>query len=463
MTARSRLVLFVLCAANFMVAIDFSILNIALPSIGTNLHFSEANLQWIATAFSLPSGGFLLLFGRFGDLAGRRRVFVTGLAVFTLSSLLAAFAWDPAALLAARALQGLGAAAIVPTGMALLTTSFAEGPERDRALGIAGSLMAFGFTVGVVLGGVLTQALGWRSTMALSVIMGAAVSIAAPLLVGESRNPHHSRLDIPGAVTVTGGLLAAIYALTTAAQSGWGRPGVIAALTGGVALLVAFLVIESRVDEPLVSLKVLRRRTVALGNLGGLTAFAMASSVVFLGTLFLQQIHGMSPTGSGLVFGVMGVAAAIGGAVAPRVVGRFGSPRTLVVSLFAQGVTTAVIALIGRGDGVAILLIAGVPWAFVQIFAIVAYGVTATSGLANHEQGMATGLVTTAQQVGLTVGIPLLSAIAASRSNALQRAGRSASDGLLSGIHVSIGVDAAILVAVSAVLAVGLRGLGKRG
>ena len=192
LSARAKLVLFLLCAANFMVAVDFSILNIAVPSIGEDLHITDANLQWIATAFALPSGGLLLLSGRIGDLVGRKKVFVAGTVLFTAASVIAAVAWVPAVLLAGRALQGIGAAMIVPTGMALLTTSFPEGPQRERALGINGTLMTVGFTAGMVLGGALTQALSWRSTMVLNTVMGTIVLVGAPRLLTESRNPHAS-------------------------------------------------------------------------------------------------------------------------------------------------------------------------------------------------------------------------------------------------------------------------------
>ena len=225
LSVRARLVLFLLCAAQFAVALDFSILNIALPSLGRDLHLAQANLQWGMTAFALPSGGFLLLFGRIADTVGRRKIFITGLSLFTAASVLATLAWSPAVFLAGRALQGLGAAAIVPAGMALLTTTFKEGPERDRALGIMGSLMALGFTFGMVLGGVLTETLTWRSTMALNVVMGLLVLVGAPLLLTESRNEVRQRIDVPGAVTVTGGLLALIYGLSTAAESGFGEIG----------------------------------------------------------------------------------------------------------------------------------------------------------------------------------------------------------------------------------------------
>ncbi|HWG24939.1 MFS transporter [Actinospica sp.] len=453
---RAKLVLLVLCAANFLVGIDFSILNIALPAIGTNLHIGEANLQWVATAFALPSGGLLLLFGRTGDMIGRRRVFLAGVTLFTAASVLTMLAWDPASLLIGRALQGFGAAGVVPTGMALLTTSFAEGRARDRALGIAGSVMATGFTIGTLLGGVLTDMLNWRFTMVLPIALGIFVLIATPLLVSESRNEHHTRLDLPGAATVTGGLLAVIYALTTAAQDGWGRANVLGTLIAGVLLLAAFVAIEARSSHPLVSLKVLRRRTVALGNIGGLLAFATGSAIVFIGMLFLQQINGLSPLRAGLVFGWLGVVAAISGTVAPRVIGRYGSRSVLVAGLLAQGVGSVLIATMTRGDSVLILALAGVIWVYGNLHAIVAFNVTATSGLSNEEQGLATGLATTTQQVALTVGIPILSAIASTRQNSLLHAGRSAQDALIGGFHLAMWADAAILLVGTGLVAAGL-------
>lgn len=205
MTPRTKLILLLLCAAQFIIALDFSILNVALPVLGGDLGMGQADLQWAVTAFALPSGGFLLLSGRIADLFGRRRLFLIGLALFTAASVLAALAWSPAAFLAGRALQGLGAAVIVPTGMSLLTTTFTEGPQRERALGVSGTVLSLGFTIGMVLGGVLTDALGWRSTMGLLSVAGVAVLAIAPLVLTESRHPRRPRLDLPGAVTVTGG------------------------------------------------------------------------------------------------------------------------------------------------------------------------------------------------------------------------------------------------------------------
>ena len=458
LSVRARLVLFLLCAAQFAVALDFSILNIALPTLGRDLHMTQADLQWGMTAFALPSGGFLLLFGRIADQAGRRRIFVTGLALFTAASVLATVAWSPAVFLAGRALQGLGAAAIVPSGMALLTTTFKEGPQRDRALGIMGSLMALGFTFGMVLGGVLTETLTWRSTMALNVVMGLLVLVGAPLLLTESRNEVRGRIDVPGAVTVTGGLLALIYGLSTAAQSGFGAAPVIATLVAAVLLLAAFVVIESRTAEPLVSLRILRRPTVAFGNLAGLTTFSMMSAVIFLGTLYLQQVDGLSPVTTGLVFGVLGVSCAVSGNVAPRVVARIGAARTVAGGLVLQAAMTGVLLTITQGRaGVWVFTIDGAAAAFGHLAAIVSYSVTATSGLPDEEQGLATGLVTTTQQVGLTIGIPLLSAVASARTDSLRSAGETLRAATLGGVRLGLGADAVLVAALALLVAFGLR------
>lgn len=446
LSGRDKLVLFVLCAAQFMVALDFSVLNVALPVLGPDLGMSTSALQWAVTAFALPSGGFLLLFGRIGDLYGRRRIFLSGLALFGAASLLATFAWDPASFLAGRALQGMGAAAIVPTGMSLLTTTFPEGPQRDEALGISGTLMSLGFTVGMVAGGVLTDALGWRSTMGLLTLFAVLVLPLAPGLLPESRTPDRPRLDIPGAVTVTGGLLALIYALSTAAEVGFGRADVLITLVAGLALLTAFVSIESRSAQPLVSLPMLRRRTIAWGNLGGLVTFSMMSTIVFVLTLYLQEVLHLSAFETGLVFGVQGVLSVVAGAYTPKVVGRFGARRTLIGSLAGQGVLIA--SLLGIGtDGASVwLATAGVSLASAfHLGAIISYGLTVTSGVPNEEQGLATGLVTSTQQIGITVGIPLLGVLATTSTD------------LLTGAHTVITLAAAITLVAAALVALGLR------
>ncbi|TGA89119.1 MFS transporter [Streptomyces sp. MZ04] len=447
-----QLVLFVLCAAQFMVALDFSVLNVALPVLGPDLGMSQSALQWAVTAFALPSGGFLLLFGRAGDLFGRRRLFLGGLALFGLASVLATFAWDPASFLAGRALQGVAAAAIVPTGMSLLTTTFPEGPQRDRALGISGTLLSLGFTIGMVLGGVLTDTLGWRSTMGLLTLFALIVLPLAPRLLPESRTPDRPRLDIPGAVTVTGGLLALIYALSTAAERGFGGTDVIVTLITGVLLLTAFGYVESRAASPLVSLPMLRRRTVAWGNLGGLVTFSMMSAVIFVLTLYLQEVLRLSAFQTGLVFGVQGALSVVAGIYAPRVISRFGAHRTLVVSLIGQGLFIA--ALLGINDSAWSVWLATAGVSIASMFhlgAIISYGVTVTSGVPDEEQGLATGLVTSTQQVGITIGIPLLGVLATTGTD------------LLAGTQTVLLIDAAVVLAAAALVAAGLRRTGSRG
>ncbi|MFF0299353.1 MFS transporter [Streptomyces sp. NPDC004562] len=446
MSRRDKLVLFVLCAAQFMVALDFSVLNVALPVLGADLGMDRSVLQWAVTAFALPSGGFLLLFGRIGDLYGRRRLFLTGLGLFAAASALATLAWDPASFLTGRALQGLGAAMIVPTGMSLLTTTFAEGPARDRALGISGTLMSLGFTIGVVAGGVLTDTLGWRSTMGLLALFALVVLPLAPGLLPESRTPSRPHLDVPGAVTVTGGLLALIYALTTAADHGFARADVLATLVLGAALLTAFAVVESRTTAPLVSLPMLRRRTVAWGNLGGLVTFSMMSTVVFVLTLYLQGVLHLTAWETGLVFGVQGIVSVVAGSLTPRFVSRLGARRTLVVSLAGQGLFTGGLLFLDAHSWSVWLATAAVSVASMfHLGAIISYGLTVTSGVPDEEQGLATGLVTSTQQVGITVGVPLLGVLA------------TTSGDLLGGTRTVMALDTGIVLAAAALVAVGLR------
>ncbi|WP_103533559.1 MFS transporter [Streptomyces sp. SM11] len=460
LTPRARLTLLLLCAAQFIIALDFSILSVALPVLGEDLGMGRADLQWAMTAFALPAGGFLLLFGRISDLFGRRRLFLAGLAVFTMASVLAAAAWDPASFLAGRALQGLGAAAVVPTGMSLLTTTFPEGPQRNKALAVNGTVLSLGFTVGILLGGVMTDQLGWRSTMTLLAGAGAIVAIVAPLLLAESRPAERPRLDVPGAVTVTGGLLSVIYALSTAADQGFGEIEVIATLVLGLLLLGAFVAVEFRAAQPLVSLQMLRRPSVAFGNLGGLTTFSMMSSVIFLLTLYLQQVLGLSGFETSLVFGGQGVVLAATGMAASRIIAALGARRTLVVGLAVQSAGTAALVFLPGSGGVPLAVTALLLASVGHMSAIVSYGVNATSGLTDHEQGLATGLVTSAQQIGITIGIPVLSALAAGRAGALERAGENAATALLGGTRLGLGANAVLAMAAAVAIAAGLRRAG---
>ncbi|GGS68278.1 MFS transporter [Streptomyces tanashiensis] len=446
MTGRMRLVLVVLLLAQFMLAVDFSILNVALPVIGQGLGFSLGGLQWIATAFALAAAGFTLLFGRVADLVGRRRLFLGGMALLGVSSLAGGLATGPEVLMAARVAQGLATAAVTPAGLSLLTSSFPEGPLRAKALGLNGALMSAGFTTGAILGGVLTDLLSWRWAFLVNVPVALAVLLVAPAVLKESRPAVRPRLDVPGAITVTGGLLALVYGLTVTGEHGWTDPTALTALAVGAALLAAFVLVERRAASPLVPIHVLKRRTVVWGNLAGLVAFVTETSLVFLMTLYLQDVLGFSPLAAGLSFGVLGAGTVLGGVAASRFIGRFGARAALVSGGLLQAVAT--LALYGLGDdrgSLALLLAATFAGGVGNMLAIVGFMVTATSGIPESEQGMATGLATMTQQIGITMGTPVMSAVVVTAPV------------LLDGIGLAVLVNAAIVAAGAVLSALFLR------
>ncbi|MFI9116607.1 MFS transporter [Streptomyces venezuelae] len=441
MTGRMRLVLVVLLVAQFMLAVDFSILNVALPVIGQGLGFSLGGLQWIATAFALAAAGFTLLFGRVADLVGRRRLFLGGMALLGVSSLVGGLATGPEMLMAARVAQGLATAAVTPAGLSLLTASFPEGPLRARALGLNGALMSAGFTTGAILGGVLTDLLSWRWAFLVNVPVALAVLLVAPAVLTESRPAVRPRLDVPGAITVTGGLLALVYGLTVSGEHGWTDPVALVALAAGAALLAVFVLVERRAAAPLVPLHILRRRTVVWGNLAGLVAFVTETSLVFLMTLYLQDVLDFSPLAAGLSFGVLGAGTVLGGVFASRFIGRFGARTALVSGGLLQALATVSLYGLGEGPGSLWLLLAATFAGGVgNMLAIVGFMVTATSGIPDHEQGTATGLATMTQQIGITMGTPIMSAVVVTAPV------------LLDGIGLAVLVNASI-VAAGAVLA----------
>ena len=453
LTPRLRLVLILLLSTQFMLAVDFAILNVALPVIGKDLGFSIAHLTWIATSFALCAAGFTLLFGRVADLFGRRRLFLWGLVVLGAASLVGGLAQNPAMLITARVLQGLATAAVTPAALSLLTTSFPEGPLRQKALGLNGALMSSGFTTGAVLGGVLTDLLSWRWAFFINVPVALTVLIIAPRVIKESRPDERPELDLPGAVSVTLGLLAVVFGLTRAGQNGWGSAGALLSLAAGVLLLVVFYAVERRVSAPLVPLSVLGKRSVAWGNLAGLIAFLTETSLVFPLTLYLQDVLGFSPLAAGLSFGVLGLGTVTGGFTAAKVIGRIGAKQALIVGGSLQTVFTA--ALLGLGhdrSSMWLMLVASFIGGVGNMLVIVGFMVTATSGLADHEQGLATGLATMTQQVGITMGTPIMSAVATA---AMVGTGASA---MLGGLKVAIAVNAAIVLLGLLTSAVFLRG-----
>jgi MFS family permease len=435
-TPRQRALLLVLLGAGFMLSVDFSILNVALPEIGAGVGLDVSALPWVTTAFVLPAAGFSLVCGRLADTVGRRRMFRSGMALLVVASLLGGVATNPELLLTARALQGFATAMTLPAALSLLTTSFAEGTARDRVLGLNGALLSGGFTVGSLAGGALVGLLSWRAAFFLNVPVAVAILLAAPFLIGESTLPERSRLDLPGAVTVSGGLLAVVYAVI--------ERNVTAGVVGG-ALLVGFWLIERRSPAPLAPPRVLARRTVAWGNYAGLVIFAMEPAMIYLTTLYLQRVQGLSPLATGLVFGVPGLASVVAGLLAGRAVGRFGSRRVLVAGMTVQALATVPLLFLGPERGALLIL---VPALFIGFFghvpAIVAYTVTATSGLPDEEQGLATGLTSMTQQVGLTVGIPVLSAAAATGSTEL------------AGMHLALGVDVVVTLVSAALISLAL-------
>ncbi|MFB9679348.1 MFS transporter [Streptosporangium vulgare] len=439
---RQRLILLVLLGAGFMMSVDFSILNVALPEVGAGVGLGLAGLPWITSAYALPAAGFTLLFGRLADLFGRRRLFLSGVVVLTGASLLGGLASNPEMLLTARVLQGFATAMAIPAALSLLTTTFTEGTTRDRVLGLNGALLSGGFTIGALAGGTLVSLLSWRAAFFINVPVALVILLLTPFLIGESRLPDRVRPDLPGAVTVTGGLLAVIYAAI--------ERNILSAVVG-VLLLAAFWVIELRSPAPLIPVRILRRPTVKWGNYAGFVVFTMETAMIFLMTIYLQKTLGFSPLATGLIFGIPGLASVAAGVIAGRLIGRFGSRQVLTVGLAVQGLTTLPLVFLGTGQ---VALAVVIPALFIGFFghvtSIVAYTVTGTSGLPDEEQGLATGLTSMTQQVAITIGIPVLSAVAATQSVEL------------TGIRLALSVNVAVTLVSVALVWFGLRSRGER-
>lgn len=447
MTRGQLLVLLLLLASQFTLTVDFSILNVALPTVGTSLGFAEADVQWIATAFALCAAGFTLLFGRIGDYVGRRRVFLIGMVALGAASLLGGLATSPELLLTARVAQGLATAAVTPAALSLLTVSFPEGPLRQRALGLNSVVMSTGFTAGAVLGGVLTDLLSWRWAFLVNVPIALLVVAVAPFVLPDSADRERSRLDLPGAVLVTSGLLALVYGATRLGEAGIADVWGLAAIGAAVALLIAFWRAEATHPHPLVPLQILTRRTIGFGNIAGFATFAFESSLVFVLTMYLQHVLGLDALQTGLMLVAMGAGAIIGGSVGSRVIEAFGVRNTVAGGLAIQAVTTGALVLIGPSVGwlwfIGLMNFVG---AIGHVAAIVGFMVAATSGLPDHEQGLATGLAMMTQQVAIALGIPIMSTVATA-------AGGVAS---LSALQVAIAVNAVLVLVAALLVAVGL-------
>lgn len=435
-TGRQRLIVLLLLGAQFMLSVDYSILNVALPRVGAGVGLGLSSLPWILTAYALPAAGFTLLFGRIADLFGRRRMFLIGITLLAAASLIGGFATNPAELLTARTLQGFATAIATPAALSLLVTSFSDENQRARVLGLNGALLSGGFTVGALVGGTLVTGLSWRWALLINVPVALVILAVTPFVVSPSRASTGVKLDVPGAITVTLGLLSFSFGVVNHN---------VYALIAGVLLLVVFWLIERKAPAPLAAVSILNRPTVKWGNLAGLIVFSMESGLIFLMTLYLQDVLHFSALTTGLLFGVPGLASVVAGVIAGRFIGRYGPARVLTVGLIVQTGFTAPLMVLGPST---LWLWVLMPALFIGFFghvtAIASFMVTATTGLPDSEQGLATGLATLTQQIGITVGIPVLSAIAAGQAV------------LLTGIHFAVAANVAITVTVIVLISLGL-------
>jgi EmrB/QacA subfamily drug resistance transporter len=442
---RTWLALALLCVVQFMVVLDIAIVNVALPSIQVDLGFSQEDLQWVISAYALVFGGVLLLGGRAADMLGRRRVFLGGIAVFTVASLLAGLAWSEPSLIGARALQGLGAAIITPAALSILSTTFAEGRERNIALAAWGAVGGFGAVAGVLLGGVLTDALSWEWIFFVNVPVGVLGFALAPVLLHESRDAHVSRFDLPGAVLVTGGLSSLVYAITQAGQKGWLSGETLGVAAGSLALLVAFVAWELRHPEPLMRFGILSTRTVSGANVAGLILGTALFSMFLMLTLYMQQVLGYSAMKSGLAYLAVAGTAILWSGVAGQLVTRVGVKPVLVVGMTMLTVGLLYFTRVSvdgsyLGDLMPGFLIIGVGIGF----SFVPISIAALAGVGPSEAGLASGLINTSQQIGGALGIAALSTIATSHTEDSLGSGHAVPVALVDGFQSAFVVGAVV-------------------
>jgi EmrB/QacA subfamily drug resistance transporter len=405
-----------LALTQFMIVIDASITNVALPTIGRDLHINQTDLSWVVNAYTLTFGGFLLLGGRLADLIGRRRMFVVGLAVFGAGSLLGGLSGSSNFLDGARALQGIGAAFVSPAALSLVTTIFAEGAERNRALGVWGAVAGAGGAVGVLLGGVLTQ-IDWRLVLFVNVPVAAVAILAAPRVLPEGKDPTEVKgFDLPGAVSVTAGLGLLVFAMVKASQEGWGTTATIVRLAIGVALLIAFVVIELRTKHPLLPFSIFRLRTLRGANLAGvLTGMSLFSMFLFI-SYYLQFVLGYSAIKTGIAYLPLAVTIIITAGVASQLVTRIGFKPTLIGGLIVLAVGLFWFSRISPTGsylsdvlGPSILAGAGLGFTFVPVT------IAAMTGTSGPQAGIASGLINTSQQIGGALGVAILVSVSTSR------------------------------------------------
>jgi len=464
-----RATLILACLAQFMVILDVSVVNVALPSIRNALHFSEADLQWVVNAYTVTFAGFMLLGGRAADLIGRRRTFVSGLVLFALASLAGGVAQSQATLIAARAAQGLGGAVIAPASLSILTATFEEGAARNRALGVWGAMGAAGGSAGVLLGGLLTQALSWRWILFINVPIGLIAALLAQRYIAEGRNPERAQgFDLAGAVTATAGLSLLVLGIVRTDVTGWGSAETLSVMAAGVLLLVVFVLIEGRfAKSPLMPLRIYRSRTLSTANLVVLLLGAAMFAMWFFVSLYLQQVLGYKPIKAGLCFLPMTVAIAICSTSAPRLVQRFGAKPLLITGmLLLTGGLLWFTDLSATGSYLSDVLVPSVITAVGMGLAFVPVTISAVAGVVRREAGLASGLVNTSRLFGGALGLAILAAIATARTNSVLHHGpataRAVHVALTDGFQVAFVVAAMFALAGAVVAAVGLPRIPSR-
>jgi EmrB/QacA subfamily drug resistance transporter len=432
--------LILLCAAQFIVVLDASIVNVALPSIGRGLHLAEHNLPWVVNAYVIAFGGFLLLGGRAADLLGRRRVFMAGLGVVALASLAAGFAANQSELIAARAAQGLGAAIISPSALSIVTTLFKDGAERNRALGAWGAVAGSAGAVGVLLGGILTESLGWEWVLWVNVPVSLVALALAPGLIPESRSESSTRhFDAAGAVSVTAGLSVLAYATLDASSAGWGSTKIVGLLALAIALIGAFVAIERRSEAPLVPFRIFQVRTLTGANVVGLLLGASLFSMFFFISLYMQQVLGYSPIHAGLSYLPLALTIIVAAGLGGQLVTRFGFKPILAAGmLFVAAGLVWFSGVSVHGSFVTDILGPSLLAAIGLGFGFVTSTIAAVSGVGEREQGLASGLINTSQQIGGALGLAVLSTLATTRTNhVLASHTSSLPQALTDGFHVA--------------------------
>jgi EmrB/QacA subfamily drug resistance transporter len=415
---RRWIALVLLCFAQFIVVLDASIVNVALPSIGKGLDFSQQNLAWVVNAYVLTFGGFLLLGGRMADLLGRRRVFIGGLAVVATASLAAGFAANEGQLIAARAAQGLGAAIISPSALSIVMTTFRDGAERNKALGAWGAVAGAGGAAGVLLGGILTDGLGWEWVLWINVPVALIVAALAPRLIAESRSESATRhFDTAGAISVTAGLSILVYAIVDATDAGWGSLQTLGLISVAAALIATFVGIELRSQAPLMPFRIFRIRTLTGANIVGLLVGGSLFSMFFFITLYMQQVLGYSAIHAGLSYLPLAVSIIIAAGVGSQLVTRIGYKPVLVAGMTFIAVALAWFSRVSVGGGFTTDILGPSLLAATGLgFAFVTTTIVAVSGVRDQESGLASGLINTSQQIGGALGLAVLATIANART-----------------------------------------------